>query len=769
MSYIQYLGNGKGYLYAALPDGSKTIVYIEPNTTQGVRNMRVAGAASAPIVAERSAVGTVKITAVASGNITAITINSVNQLGAPVAADPLSITQTAEDLAAAINSFAPGGYVFTAEAIGDTVYIYSTPADGVAVNGMAITVTVSNLSITTTTVAFGGGSGQGGVVDTNVGLNFYFDPSLSASKTSINVNAEDITKYIVVRGLQSGIYNQDIAVTANAQLLNITRCSAFTNIKADTASSAPASDLTFIDPNGFADGDVIRISQYDAARIVTLHDANNPPQTPANIYLTNADPFSCQDNKSIELRYQYDNMLGPIWVENGRATSQGPLVKSRYEMLTLISSGQIQIGQNYLIPNAAPSSTGIYGGIVVTGVKSNAISNTGQGIFLVPDYQNSFSLFGGIWNAFMTAPTVGLRYAYEGKMYESLTGVVSYGVADTAAWSPVSFNETEYVLEVDAVEYDIFNNQITKREDRRGNIISGVNSVQTFKWGCDTCYNNIVLGGTISNWNVIGEFSSNFVSNSTIVTGACANDTFQGNKIYNSTISYGNIGGLFTFSFNQINGQPTFPTLYIFQDDGSNTTIDSTVISNLINVTAGFSLISSGANSYISDVLVNASTCGIITNGYGISASYFGINSNLSLSLQKAETGLYTNNSQSNYSYTIDLDVDLSGTTLTLPAGAYLAGQLVLTGTGSYTIDKILSTSFLQFNRRIVPDAILGSVDIQPTAVGAAVAGNIVSDDNTYSPVTLTYRASNPDFYEVNYVGPGTAGTWNCVNSKIYV
>lgn len=766
MSYIQFLGNGKGYIYAANPDATKTIAYVEPNTVQGVRNMRAVGAACGPVIAARSAVGSITFTGTAVGNITAVTINTVNQLGAPVAADPLSLTQTAEDVAAAINAYAPGGYVFTAEAIGATVFIYSAPADGVAVNGLTITVTVSNLSITTTTSAFTGGSGQTGVYDTSVGLRFYLDPSLSATRTAINVNAEDVSSYIVVRGLQSGIYTQSLAVTANAQLLNIVRCSAFTTILTDTNSSAAFSDLTFIDPNGFVEGDVVRITQQDASRVVTLYDANSAPVTPANIYLTNADPFSCQDNKSIELRYQYDNALGPIWIENGRATTQGPLIKTRIEMLNLMSSGDIQIGQNYLIINAALSATGMYGGIIVTGVRNNAISNSGQGVFLVPDYQNTYSLFGGMWNANMAPPTVGLRYAYEGKMYESLNGTVAAGVTDPAAWALVAFNETNYVLQVDSVEYDIYNNQITKREDRRGNIVSGVNAVQTFKWGCDTCYDNIVLSGTINNWNVIGEFSANIISNSSIYTGACGDDTFKGNKIYNSIISYGNANGLFTFNFNQLNGQPAYPTIYTFFDDGSGTTLNVSIISNVLNTRAGLSVVTSGTISYLEGNTINGTVCSIITNGFGFAFGFITLDTNFTLSLQKGESGIYINNTQSNYSYTIDLDTAMSGTTMTLPGGASLAGELILTGTAAYTISKIFSNANYKAERTLKPDATLASVDIQPIATAVAVSGDIVS--NSTLPVTLTYRASNSDFYTVNYVGPGSAGTYNYVNSVIY-
>lgn len=768
MSYIQFLGNGKGFIYAANPDGTKTIAYVEPNTVQGVRNMRAVGAACGPVVAARSAVGTITFTGTAVGNITAVTINTVNQLGAPVAADPVSLTQTAEDLAAAINAFAPSGYVFTAEAIGATVNIYSTPADGVAVNGLTITVTVSNLSITTTTTAFTGGSGQTGVYDTSVGLRFYLDPSASATRTAINVNAEDISSYIVVRGLQSGIFTQSLSVSATAQLLNITRCSAFTTILTDTNSSLPASDLTFIDSNGFVEGDVVRITQQDASRIVTLYDANSAPVTPANIYLTNASPFSCQDNKSIELRYQYDNALGPIWIENGRATTQGPLVKTRIEMLNYISAGTIEIGQNYLIVNAALSATGMYGGILVTGVQNNAITNSGQGVFLVPDYQNTYSLFGGVWNQNMTPPTVGLRYAYEGKMFESLTGLVSV-TTNVIDWAPVAFNETEYVLQVDALEYDIFTNQIVKREDRRGNIVSGTNAVQTFKWGCDTCYDNIVLGGTIYNWNVIGPFNDNFISNSQITTGACLYDEFQGNKIYNAVVIYSGISNNFIFNYNQINGQVTYPTLYVFSDDGSLTTGNVTIISNIFNLRAGLGVTTSTANNYMEGNFINGSTFGIVTNGYFFAFNIITLNTNVGFNLQKGEGGLYVNNLQSNYSYTVDLDTALSGTSIALPTAALLAGELILTGTAAYTVSNITSSNVSNFNRKIVPDATLGTVDIQPIAVGVAAAGDIVSDDATYSPVTLTYRALNPDFYTVEYTSLAVGGTFNCVNSKIYV
>ena len=578
MSYIQFLGNGQGYIYAAKPDATKTIVYIEPNTTQGVRNMRVAGAASAPIVAARSSVGTVTFTGTAAGNITAITINAVNQLGAPVAADPASVIQTATDVAAAINAFAPVGYTFTAEAIGGVVNIYSTPLDGVAVNGLTITTTVSNPAITTTTTAFTGGSDQTGVYDTSVGLRFYLDPSISASKTSINVNAEDISSYIVVRGLQSGIFTESLSVTAAAQLLNIVRCSAFTNIKTDTTSSLPASDLTFIDTNGFVEGDVVRLVQADATRVVTVYDVSNASQFPANIYLTNADPFSCSNNKSIELRYQYDATLGPIWIENGRSFVPGPNILSRADLLALISNNGVKIGETYLVYNATNYNYEGINGVLLTGLAPDLVSTAGQAIFYVPDYQNNSGLFGGTWNSQITV-TINDLYAWNGAMYISLTGNTGTDPAsDAVNWLKWPNSNPEYAKEVHSVEYNLSANTLVKRADQRGNVVTGTNSCNTFRWGDDAVYNNTVQGGNIYCWNVLGPIQNNVMTNSEFAAANIYQQEYYGNNWNNVRVmstAYANFGTIYVANNNLTNCDFYYKAIKSLNFTG-NTSINST-------------------------------------------------------------------------------------------------------------------------------------------------------------------------------------------------
>jgi hypothetical protein len=530
MSYIQFLGNGRGYIYAALPDGTKTIAYVEPNTTQGVRNMRVAGAASAPIVAARSSIGTVTFTGVAAGNITAITINAVNQLAAPVAADPVSVIQTATDVAAAINSFAPAGFTFTAEAINGVVNIYSTPDDGVAVNGLTISVTVSNAGITTTTTAFTGGSSQTGVYDTSVGLTFYLDPSITATRTAIALTAEDISSYIVVRGLQSGIFTESLSVTSTAKLLNIVRCSAFTNIKTDTASAVPASDLTFIDTNGFVEGDVVRITQEDPARIVTVYDVSNAQQFPANIYLTNADPFSCTNNKSLELRYQYDNTLGPIWIENGRSFVPGPNILTRAQLLALISTNDVQIGETYLVSDATNFTYEGIDGVLLTGLATDLVSTSGQAIFYLPDYQNNSNDFGGTWNSQIPSVTILKLYAWNGAMFVSLTGNVGTDPStDAVNWLKWPTSNPEYVREVHSVEYNLSANTLVKRADKRGNVVTGAASCNSFRWGDDSVAANTVQGSNIKCWNIAGGITNNVMINSEFVATNIYQQTYSAN------------------------------------------------------------------------------------------------------------------------------------------------------------------------------------------------------------------------------------------------
>ena len=392
MSVSQYIGNGIGILYAT--DASSNITMAQVNSPDAVKNMRVSGATSAPLAAQRSAVATITlIDCPDAGNITDVIIDSVNQIGSPVAVTPSNVYQTALDLALAINIFSPPtGQNFTAQVIDNVVYIYSIPSRGSETNGLAVNVSVSILSIQFSTTDFTNGSSQNGIYDTSVGNRFYLNPSPTATLDDLT-GATEITEYIVVRGLNSGIVSTNNAVYSFV-LTGMTRSSAFTQIFLDTDGS-PTSVLAYINPYGYIVGDSIRICQYDAARIVTLEDAtiSTAPIASKNIYLTDTVPFACQGNKSIELRLQYDSIFGLVWVENGRSTTQIPAVGLQQ---VIDYNHDLINGVNYQGTAALAGNTGIN----ASGFGTQAgVSNTGNDVNffgLQAGYQNTGNNVNGI-------------------------------------------------------------------------------------------------------------------------------------------------------------------------------------------------------------------------------------------------------------------------------------------------------------------------------------------------------------------------------------
>jgi len=745
----QNIGNGTGMLYATDIAATK-IISCTRNDAEGVRNMRTLGAGSAPIAAERSAVATVTFTAVGgAGNITAVTIAAVNQIGGNVAATVGDTTQTATDVAAAINSYTPGsGVDFTANSIGAVLYIYSTPSAGQATNGQVVTVSVSNAAITTTKTDFAGGSSETGNTDSSVGLRFYLDPKGNASRTSF-ASAEEVTKYIVVRGLQTGIVTKTLSVNTG-RLTGIDRSCAITQIFTDTQSSAATDDLDFIETVDFVEGDVIRLTQYVAGRVVTVTDANT---SAGNIYLTNQSPFNCEDNKSIELRLQYDSTLGLIWIENGRSVSQGYVSLTRVEMRALISTGTVIAGQTYFITDVGMA------GIQVQGIDANSISSQGQYIGYYPDYQNVSGDFAGDWNYFLASCIVGKLYAHNGAMFQSVNGVTGSDPASapTSEWLLIDITDPRYQKEILIVQYDVVSNTISKGEDARGNIVTGATGFATFKWGCDTCNNNTFFNCTGDIYNIRGVIEGNsFVS--------CQFDGVMsgGNLINNSFVSTRFLYATTTdVKINLTNCSGVTTEIYL---ENASISVDFEIL--------GVQFIN-GSNSPLTAVYSNGgniSGCQFITNSftgsltieigaYDLIDSYIG----LSIRLAKNETALFVTHTSSNFEATIDLDASLSGNMLNVPSACNGAGIWNVTSATTKTIDKISPVSTVDFQFPITIKPVNAkSVVIDTTAIGSAVTDNIVSD---LGNETLVGRTNGGDFYTIQRSGT----MWQKINSKVNV
>lgn len=605
----QNIGNGTGMLYATDLAATK-IISCTRNDKEGVRNMRTLGAGSAPIAAKRSAVATVTFTAIGgAGNVTAITIAGVNQIPSNVAATVGDPTQTATDVAAAINGYTPGsGTDFVANSVGAVLYIYSTPSAGQATNGLVVTVSVSNVAITFTKTDFAGGSSESGNTDSSIGLRFWLDPKGNAPRTSF-ASAEEITKYIVVRGLQTGIVTKTLAVNTG-RLTGIDRSCAITQIFTDTQSSAATDDLDFIETVDFVEGDVIRLTQYVSGRVVTVTDAST---SAGNIYLTNQSPFNCEDNKSIELRLQFDSTLGLIWIENGRSVSTGYITLSRVEARALASTGAIIIGQTYNVYDVGDD------GIVLTGITANLYSFDGEYIAVLPDYQNNSGDFDGTWNGGLGSVTIGKLYAYNGAMWESVTGSVgSAPNTDAVNWLLIDKTDPRYVREIDFVQYDIDSNQVVRRTDKRSNLIVGSTSITAFKWGDDNFSGNTIIN-TSNNWmvNCIGSVAGSYISCGSFSCDTSAvimtNCNFVGN-----TVTVVNIGsGISMYGWNVKNKLPInldFSILYNTNNFENVVNITDTY-SDLVAITpsiSGTTLTLTSAYNYVGTLVVNQTGANLV-------------------------------------------------------------------------------------------------------------------------------------------------------------
>ena len=518
---IQDLGT-VGYLYKTAPDGT-TIITTERNTVDGVRAMQQQGTSNAPVVAARSAVGTITVTSVASaGSITNIDIAAVNQIGANIVVTSSTASVVATQIATAINAFTPAsGDNYTAQAVGAVVSVFSSPASGSAANGLTITVSVTDITIVTTTTAFTNGSSQIGVYDTTFGYRFYINANYNGTAVPTSLtNAVEITEYMTVRGLQSGIMTVS-ATVATDRITGLSRSCAITQIIVDTEGSAASDVLAFIQTEGFVEGDSIRLRALDTGRITTLEDATvtTSPIGTKNIYLTDAQSYALAGLVSIALQLRNDPTLGLCWIETSRsiANSVTSLTKSAFN--TLLGARALVPGTIYLITDIGDAGT------YVLAMNTDSYNATGTLARRIPTGYTS------CWRADMTAPTINLRYRYYQNVYQSVTGAIGTAPdTDTVNWlliakSNVTYYATEYhEVGVDTTagysimwERDLANNFVSQSSESLG---IG-NAFNAFAWqikGTGLVYGNTVIDSIFDCANSDGTVYQNTLINGSVFT-----------------------------------------------------------------------------------------------------------------------------------------------------------------------------------------------------------------------------------------------------------
>ncbi len=549
---IQDIGNGLGWLYKTLPDGA-TIISTERNTPDGVRTMRSNGLINAPLAADRSAIGTITVTSVAgAGSITAITIAGVNQIGANINVSSSTESVVAKQIANAINAYTPSsGDDFSAQASNDVVYVFSTPSYGGSANGLTITITATDPSIITSTTNFTNGMSQHGAYDTTSGYRFYIDAdygsegtpgSGTATPTSL-IYAEEITKYITQRGFQTGVGSLDVTVSGDSYA-SVDRYCSITQLISTNQGGASTDNLEYINPVNFIEGDIVFIRSVSTSQALTVIDSNNATTTSSpNIYLTDGNNFVIQRNKVLMLRYTYDSTLGGIFVEMSRSFTGGIVTLTRSQLMSLVATNGIDIAQTYYV-------TDVVNGILLTGTTSNSVSSSAYMIAINPDYQNTSGDFGGVWYSTMSLPTIAKLYAYNGSMYTSVTGAVGTAPdGDSTNWAIVSFSNSRYVREIDTIGYDLENNFMYYRQDKRGNkvsqsyasyVVSSVSAINIFQWGNDNCRDNVVINSLVNCVNQANTFFSNQFINESVIDDVTGATSVVSGNIYNKSTSTSN-------------------------------------------------------------------------------------------------------------------------------------------------------------------------------------------------------------------------------------
>lgn len=170
-----------------------------------------------------------------------------------------------------------------------------------------------------------------------------------------------------------------------------------------------------------------------------------------------------------------------------RITKNGSngIVGITYSALSALSvAKKIIQGQQYLITDRADE------GIMVVGSTSTTVTESATGNFLNADYSTVGDYSGvagfnsqlGRWNSLLT-PIIGDVVIDKNLHYVNLTGVVgTLPSGDVVNWLALALTRTHgYIPNSDKIIYDLPNDNITNREDVKGNSVSGATWV--FPWG----------------------------------------------------------------------------------------------------------------------------------------------------------------------------------------------------------------------------------------------------------------------------------------------
>jgi hypothetical protein len=439
---------------------------------------------------------------------------------------------------------------------------------------------------------------------------------------------------------------------------------------------------------------------------------------------------------------------------------------------TLISLGTVVAGQSYLVTDAPYDCVGV----LLQGVTTKTVTENGNAIFYVADYQgtgnyssliNAPTGFIGSWTTVVCPVAQYQVIVYNNRNFQNLTGV--WGSApdtDSTNWLGLAPSlTTGYFVESDAVLYNVATNNFIYREDKRGNKVTNYDYLSTlftirdFPWG-----NNKVTLNTVLGTSIIYFTNSNCVIKSNTFDGAIVGDitpftsfgTIQNNVISSGGILNGQqlyTGGQITGNIISQNGNLTYDqiisgnvtnctitgTSSVLQISGINTTMNLT--GNLMN------------NGSILNI-ANCTNCSVVSQKQD-NAGYFQLNSCSNQNFNGCEVSDSNNNTYnletvsatytnkkvyagfSNWEKTFTGAEVVSGTIVTIPPVYSYVGIITLTAISTPTLQSIVN---FPTNHPITlkPDNTF-NFRIVPIAVGVANTNEIIETASTFVGGATTY------------------------------
>lgn len=277
-------GTGLGKIYLTTFNDELIASYDNDKTGKEIADTVIL--ASSPVIGETLAVATITYVS-GSGTVTDLTIGGVSvfDTGTPISGASLSALAT--NTATAINSYFSSPN-YTAQVLGETVYIFITSGFGSSLNGSALVSTLTGTLAATSTDLDGGTSSQD-VVDAQTGIKVWINDSPSAVNGTI-VGATDISSFVVRKPFNSPTDIRSYTISGGS--IDINRKGSVTEILVDTEGAIASDTLTDIIALGFSNGDTLVIRGVTNARLTTLN-------TSGNINLANSANFVTGGNESV--------------------------------------------------------------------------------------------------------------------------------------------------------------------------------------------------------------------------------------------------------------------------------------------------------------------------------------------------------------------------------------------------------------------------------------------------------------------------------------